>query len=453
MTFECEICYSSYTKTTRKMIECNNCEYQCCSQCIQQYILNCNSEVKCMKCNVGWSMNFLFENFPSKFCVQYRHHRREILWNKELYHIPIISEYIEFDKEYQQLNMKDRELKKKINEKKNEYKKLKGKQGKKYTEKRKQIRNEQDEIEEEQEIINTRKHQAYHRTTQIRDNFLGGRNQQTKRTINRPCITENCKGFVNSKGECPICDKVLCIDCNILKVEDDHECKEDDIQTFKELSKNTRPCPKCNVRIHKISGCDQMWCVCCNTAFSWSKGIVETGRIHNPHYFDWLFNGREQNQNLNIVDNDVCNEDVMPHAFTLQRFVQNNSNMSYEQKLNLRNLFQRLEHNIHVDLRRYNINEQNVRDHIFTYLVSYIKGDNNISKNFETFMMKKDLYNEFHTILNNYKRSQIHLFRALLNNSIDYNYFLKNSCQNKQIYYDCIKNFNRFYKKNYKIDF
>ncbi len=33
-----------------------------------------------------------------------------------------------------------------------------------------------------------------------------------------------------------------------------------------------------------------MWCVMdgCNTAFSWETGRIETGRVHNPHYYEWL---------------------------------------------------------------------------------------------------------------------------------------------------------------------
>ena len=111
------------------------------------------------------------------------------------------------------------------------------------------------------------------------------------------------------------------MDCNTPIVNDHHECKQEDIDTFQEISKNTRPCPKCNIRIHKISGCDQMWCVGCNTAFSWTRGTIETGRIHNPHYFDWLFNGANQPEVMN--DNDVCNENDLPHPSRLSNLVAN----------------------------------------------------------------------------------------------------------------------------------
>jgi len=56
---------------------------------------------------------------------------------------------------------------------------------------------------------------------------------------------------------------------------------------MKLLKKDTKPCPKCGTMIQKLSGCAQMWCPDCHTAFDWRTGHVETGRIHNPHYMEF----------------------------------------------------------------------------------------------------------------------------------------------------------------------
>lgn len=38
--------------------------------------------------------------------------------------------------------------------------------------------------------------------------------------------------------------------------------------------------------------CDQMYCTQCHTAFSWRTGRIETGPVHNPHFYEWQ---RQQN--------------------------------------------------------------------------------------------------------------------------------------------------------------
>jgi hypothetical protein len=75
--------------------------------------------------------------------------------------------------------------------------------------------------------------------------------------------------------------------------EDSHVCDPDVVKTMKLINRDTKPCPKCSTMIHKIDGCAQMWCTTCQTAFDWRTGKVETGRIHNPHYFEFKSKTRE----------------------------------------------------------------------------------------------------------------------------------------------------------------
>ena len=66
-----------------------------------------------------------------------------------------------------------------------------------------------------------------------------------------------------------------------------HECKPENIASDELIRKETKPCPACGVRIHKLEGCDQMWCTECHVAFSWRTGKRTNANIHNPHYLEW----------------------------------------------------------------------------------------------------------------------------------------------------------------------
>jgi hypothetical protein len=109
--------------------------------------------------------------------------------------------------------------------------------------------------------------------------------EQPKKFV-RKCPTEECKGFMNEEWFCGLCDRRFCEHCNE-EVCENHRCDPDAVKTMKLLKKDTKPCPKCGTMIQKLSGCRQMWCPDCHTAFDWVTGQIETGRIHNPHYMEF----------------------------------------------------------------------------------------------------------------------------------------------------------------------
>ena len=71
--------------------------------------------------------------------------------------------------------------------------------------------------------------------------------------------------------------------------------------------------------ITKISGCDQMWCPECKNAWSWSKGVIVYGYIHNPHYFEY----QKKMGNLRRNPNDIpCGG--MPAQWLYIRYIKTN---------------------------------------------------------------------------------------------------------------------------------
>jgi len=100
----------------------------------------------------------------------------------------------------------------------------------------------------------------------------------------------NCQGFLNEEFYCGLCKNTYCNQCNEL-VEDGHECDPDAKASIALIRRDTKPCPKCGTFIHKLSGCTQMWCPDCHTAFNFNTGAIEMGRIHNPHYLEYRKNG------------------------------------------------------------------------------------------------------------------------------------------------------------------
>jgi len=65
-----------------------------------------------------------------------------------------------------------------------------------------------------------------------------------------------------------------------------------------------------------VRNCDQMYCTQCQTAFSWRTGRIETGTIHNPHYYEYL-----RRQNGGVAPRNVGDYPCggMPTAYDLRK--------------------------------------------------------------------------------------------------------------------------------------
>jgi hypothetical protein len=74
----------------------------------------------------------------------------------------------------------------------------------------------------------------------------------------RQCPANGCRGFLSTQWKCGICEQWSCPDCHELKGSTrdcHHKCDPNNIETAKLLAKDSKPCPKCQSLIFKISGC------------------------------------------------------------------------------------------------------------------------------------------------------------------------------------------------------
>jgi len=113
--------------------------------------------------------------------------------------------------------------------------------------------------------------------------------EKEKRKFVAACPAD-CRGFLSTAYKCGTCQTQYCADCREprLSAPEDavHTCDPGLVATIAAIVKDSKPCPNCGTAISKVSGCDQMYCTSCDTAYSYETGKVATGVIHNPHYFE-----------------------------------------------------------------------------------------------------------------------------------------------------------------------
>jgi hypothetical protein len=270
---ECTVCTEKFNNSSRNKIICENekCKFLSCSDCVKKYLLDKSyQEPHCMSCKNVWDLSLLTSKV-SKFFLKgkYRKMKEKVLFEEEKTFFPELQETVE----------KRIKIEKLINW--NKYYDEQIEINKEFLDQtvRQQIENHK--------ILNDKKQKILKIFKIVNDKKI---NTEKKKFLMK-CIIENCRGFLCEKYKCGICNIIVCKDCH-KEIDDEHKCDPDDIKTVIEILKNTKPCPKCQTRISKIDGCDQMFCTQCHTPFSWKTGLIETGVVHNPHYFEELRKGQ-----------------------------------------------------------------------------------------------------------------------------------------------------------------
>jgi hypothetical protein len=259
----CPICCCNYTKVARKEVTCSVCQFVCCTNCVKTFLLNTNKDPHCMKCNVAWNRQFIDDNLSKNFRTsELKKHRENVLVDREKSLLPATIPLVEremqqrkYAKELSMLQIQRQSLLAQILD-----------LDRKLIEKRRQMYNIPSPTE--------------------------------SKIFQRPCPTNDCRGYLSS-WKCSLCNVHVCSKCHMIKADDEHTCKEEDVATAALLEKDTKYCPNesCRSPIFKIDGCSQIFCTKCHTAFDWKTGQIESDqtRIHNPHFYQWL---RQQNNGI-----------------------------------------------------------------------------------------------------------------------------------------------------------
>ena len=259
---ECYICIE--TVSDNCTFKCNACKSSNCIDCHKKYLLTSTQDPHCINCRAVIPYDLFLQKFGTKWIFdKYKKHRYDVLWEREQSLIPETVQHISIKKQEQAIIAKKKVL----------YEQLAV-------------------LDEEIALLN-----------------FNHKNKKITFQYTYACPIDTCKGFLNKDYICEICNSDICSKCYVKIHEAEkghHECIPELVETFSAIKKEAKPCPTCGEFISKISGCDQMFCVKCATAFSWKTGLVEKGIIHNPHAHAFFNNNPEaQQQYLNNVNNNA----------------------------------------------------------------------------------------------------------------------------------------------------
>ena len=294
------MCCDSFNKSSRAPIECPYCPFRACSGCSERYLTETPDDAHCMACRKGWSREILVNNFTQKFVSRtYKTRREELLLEREKSMMPATQPYVETEKAIRKLSSQISALKKETERANEKWHRINHTQlGVLAIEHNLQSEFEasivrhklgQDQRKIVSNLIIDIQHLEWYQQ-QLTSRLYGGFLDHEKRQFVRACPYTECKGFLSTAWKCGVCENWTCPMCHEGKGPDKdapHECNPDNVATAGLLARDSRHCPKCAALIFKINGCDQMYCTQCHTAFSWRTGRVETGIIHNPHYYEF----------------------------------------------------------------------------------------------------------------------------------------------------------------------
>lgn len=336
MAAECPICVAPFNRSTRKHVVCGYCQFDYCTECAKRIIIDSPQDPHCTQCRHPWSFDFMCETFTKKFVnTELKEHRRKQLFERELSLMPATQLIIEREIEIRRRKEAVRGLKEEVAKVKAERDQVIKTLEPQYQEKKrleiawrkcsadmlkpgadmenllKQRREDDKAIGKINKSINGELRPLTKRIKELNKEIYrlmhpnraqapaaaavpevlaqAEEPKEERRTFTRACPAPDCRGFLSTRWKCGICSVNVCSDCHeIKKADEEHECKPENLESAKLISKDSKPCPTCGAMSIKILGCAQVFCIGCQTAWNWNTGRVEKGAIHAADYFTFI---------------------------------------------------------------------------------------------------------------------------------------------------------------------
>ena len=271
---ECQICAHAFNQSSRAKVPCFACDVQACKTCVRTYLLTSRSLPRCMNCSTAFPQSYVVSHLNRSWVNDtLKAAIKEVLLASELARVPETQPAAEAEKNRRRLVKANDKHKAKIDDL------------------MQQVRRHNDAIIANRYLMRGEVVPLRYLNDLARAE--AGPVELERKKFLMACPNAECRGFLSTSYKCAICERFTCPDCLVVLTDKAaHVCVESDKLSAELIKKETRPCPTCGERIYKVSGCDQMFCTSrrgdavCGTAFSWITGKVETGTIHNPHFYE-----------------------------------------------------------------------------------------------------------------------------------------------------------------------
>lgn len=359
---DCSVCCDKYNITNHKKVDCSYCDYSCCRMCVQSYLVSTMQDPHCMNCKNLWNREFLAKYCTKSFCNGvYKKHREKVLLEREKILMPQTQPLVTREIEARRIEKQIEEMNRELN------------------------------------TLYIKRATLLENVNIVRNTNVSLDDLETRRKFVRKCPIDDCRGFLSTKWKCGVCENYICNSCNELK-EEGHQCNPEAVKTMELLKKDTKGCPSCGTMITFIEGCRQMWCPSCHTAFDWATLRIDTGRIHNPHYYEFkLQNGLQGRDHADIPCGgipdiyEICGALGVTHKYLVERMTLSETDRK------LVNIHRAIIHIERIELRYYyDITEEDNKDLRISYMLnelSEIDYKKKIQRREKSREKKRDIHN------------------------------------------------------------